>query len=316
MLFIIKNYQQLIMKRYTYIIILISILSVTKAYSCAICGCGGSNTYLGLLPDFKTKFIGIRYSHMYYKTMMTMDATQFSNNYYNTTELWGGINLGKKWKLMAFVPYKFNKQVDDDGITNNNGLGDITVLANYKLWNKVSVNGNKGISQQLWIGGGIKLPTGQFAVNVKDPATTVADINTQLGTGTTDFIFNALYNIRLGSWGINTTLNYKANTDKDGYKFGDKFTANSIGYYRITCKNSNYLSPNIGLMYENTAANTLSGTTIASTGGYLATGSAGIEFTIRKIGIGINAALPVSQNYADGQTKLKWRGNTHITFAL
>jgi len=303
------------MKRILYIILLV-ILITNNLKACDICGCGGSNTYLGLLPDFKTKFIGIRYNHQYYKTVMTGMPDQFSNNYYNTTEVWGGVNLGKKWKLLAFIPYKFNKQADDDGITNNSGLGDITVLANYKLWNKVTMKGNSGISQQLWIGGGIKIPTGKFAVDVKDPATTVADINSQLGTGTTDFIINTMYNVKFGNWGINTTLNYKANTDKDGYKFGDKFTANSIGYYRIVCKNGTYISPNIGVMYENTTANSLSGTNIASTGGYLATGSAGIELTIRKIGIGINAALPVSQNYADGQTNLKWRGNTHITLAL
>ena len=69
-------------------------------------------------------------------------------------------------------------------------------------------------------------------------------------------------------------------------------------------------------MYENTATNTLSGVSVASTVGYVATGSAGIEFTIKKVVFGINVALPISQNYADGQTSLNWRGNTHLTFAL
>ncbi|MEI6184097.1 MAG: hypothetical protein WCP65_01115 [Bacteroidota bacterium] len=303
------------MKRIIYIILLIIITS-NNINACEICGCGGSNTYLGLLPDFKTKFIGIRYNHQYYKTVMEMDKTQFSHNYYNTTEIWGGVNVGKKWKMLAFVPYKFNKQAGDDDTTYNSGFGDITVLANYKLWNKVSVNGNKGVSQQLWIGGGFKLPVGKFGVNAKDPATAIADINAQLGTGTIDFLFNVLYNVKFGNWGVNTTMNYKANTDNDGYKFGDKLSANSIGYYRIACKNGNYVSPNIGVMYENTATNTLSGVSVASTGGYLASGSAGVEWNIKKIAFGINAALPISQNYAQGQTTLSWKGNSHITVAL
>ena len=303
------------MKRILYIFLLI-IITTNSVKACDICGCGGGNTYLGLLPDFKTKFIGIRYSHMYYKTVMAGMPDQFSNNYYNTTEIWGGVNLGKRWKLLAFVPYKFNKQVGDDDTTYQSGIGDITILANYKLWNKLTIKGNKGISQQLWIGGGIKIPAGKFNANVKDPATTVADINSQLGTGTVDFLLNLMYNLKMDSWGINTTLNYKANTDKEGYKYGNKFTANSIGYYRIACNNGIYVSPNIGLMYENTAANTLSGTTIASTGGYLTTGSVGVELTIRKIAFGINGGFPISQNYADGQTNLKWKGNTHLTIAL
>jgi len=303
------------MKRILYILILV-IITTNTLHACEICGCGGSNTYLGLLPDFKTKFIGIRYSHSYYQTLMAMDKTQFSNNYYNTTEIWGGVNIGKKWKLLAFIPYKFNKQAGDDDTTYNNGLGDITVLANYKLWNKVSINGNKGISQQLWLGGGIKVPTGKFDFNPSDSTTTVAALNYQLGTGSIDFLFNVMYNVKFGNWGVNTTLNYKANTAKNGYKFGDKITANSIGYYRFATKNQTYIAPNIGLMYENTAENTKLPTTISSTGGYYATASAGVEFTIKKIGVGFSASLPFSQRYADGQTNLQWRGTTHLTFAL
>ena len=260
--------------------------------------------------------MGIRYHYMTYNTVMASDATQHSDNYYNTIDIWGGINLGTRWKVLAFIPYHINKQVDDDGTTNNNGLGDITVLANYKLWSKISVKGNTGISQQLWIGGGLKLATGKFDVNVKDPATTVADINAQLGTGTTDFIFNTMYNVRIGSWGINTTASYKANTANSGYKFGNHLMANVIGSYKIACKNGNNLLPNIGLMYENTDANSVNGANVASTGGYLATASAGVEYSTHKLTYGINAQLPVSQNYADGQTKLGWRTNAHITFAF
>ena len=303
------------MKRIIYIILFI-IITTNTINACEICGCGGSNTYLGLLPDFKTKFIGLRYNHQYFKTVMAMDKTQFSNNYYNTTEIWGGVNVGKKWKLLAFVPYKFNKQAGDDDTTYNSGLGDITVLANYKLWNKVSVNGNKGVSQQLWIGGGIKMPTGKFDFDSNDSTTTVAALNYQLGTGSIDFLFNVMYNVKFGNWGVNTTLNYKANIAKNGYKFGNKIIANSIGYYRFITKNGSYISPNIGLMYESTAESTKLPTTMSSTGGYYATASVGVEFTIKKITIGINAALPISQNYADGQTTLSWRGNSHITFAL
>ena len=303
------------MKHIIYIF-LFAFLTSNSIKACEICGCGGSNTYIGLLPDFKTKFIGIRYNHSYYKTEMAMDKTQFSNNYYNTTELWGGINIGKKWKLLAFVPYKFNKQAGDDDTTTNSGLGDITVLANYKLWNKISVNGNKGVSQQLWIGGGIKLPTGKFDFDQNDSTATIAQLNYQLGTGSIDFLFNIMYNVKFGNWGINSTLNYKANTDNKGYKFGDKITANSIGFYRFVTKNGNYISPNIGLMYESTAENTKLPTTMSHTSGYYATCSAGVEVNIKKITFGISAALPISQNYADGQTTLNWRGNTHLTFAL
>lgn len=311
-----KTIKQQIMKQNIIIILFILLFSTTNTKACEVCGCGGSNTYLGLLPDFKTKFIGVRYQYMNYNTVMEMDASQFSHNYYNTTELWGGVNIGRKWKILGFVPFHFNKQIDDDGITTNNGLGDITFLANYKLWDKISVKGNSGISQQLWIGGGIKLPTGKFDVDVKDPAITVADVNSQLGTGSFDFLWNVMYTVKMGNWGINSTINYKTNTDKEGYKFGNKFTANSIVYYKIPQKNRWSISPNAGLLYEHTAQNTLGGTAIDATGGYIANVLGGVEIGNHKISFGISAQLPFSQHNANGQTKLEWRGNGHITFAL
>jgi len=298
------------------LIILIFSLTAISSFACDICGCGGGNFYMGLLPRYKSKFIGLRYHYMDYNTQITGDATQYSRNYYNTVEMWGGINVGKHWQLLGFVPYHINKEVSDDGITNHNGIGDVTLLANYQLIHKITTGENKaGVDQQWWIGGGVKLPTGKFNADVKDPDITVADVNAQLGTGSVDFLLNTMYNVRLGKWGINTTVSYKINTPKNTYRFGDKFTANSIGYYTIRCKKTTLL-PNVGVMYENTAANVLDKQKVASTGGYYATASAGLEASFSKLAIGINAQAPFSENYADGQTKLQWRGNVHVTFTL
>ena len=52
------------------------------------------------------------------------------------------------------------------------------------------------------------------------------------------------------------------------------------------------------------------------TGGYLALASAGVEVTKGKITVGGNLQVPVTQNFANGQTNSKLRGMLHITFAL
>src|SRR5215475_8536802 len=106
-----------------YLVVFLTISSSTMA--CDICGCGGGNFYMGLLPNFKSKFIGVRYHYSQYHTVLANDQTQFSHNYYNAVELWGGWNIGKKWQVLAFVPYYFNRQADDDGVTYKNGLGDV-----------------------------------------------------------------------------------------------------------------------------------------------------------------------------------------------
>ena len=298
------------------LILIIFLFSVSVSFGCDICGCGGGNFYLGLLPGFRSKFIGVRYQYMQFNTQLKDDPTQFSHNYYNTTEIWGGINVSSKIQMLAFVPYHINKQIDDDGTTASNGLGDITVLANYQLLHTIKTSENTaGVEQRLWIGGGVKMPTGKFNADVKDPNTTIADVNAQLGTGSVDFLLNSMYNVRLGKWGINNTVSYKENTAKNTYRFGNKFTANTIGYYRLKLKQTNVL-PNVGIMYENTAHNKLEGAEVAATGGYITTASLGAEVNMKNVTFGATAHTPFSQNYAEGQTKLSWRSTIHVTFTL
>ncbi len=291
--------------------------SCYNAYSCDICGCGGGNFYMGLLPNFNNKFIGIRYHYIQFYTKLASDASQFSHNYYNTAEVWGGWNIGKKFQLLGFVPYYYNKQADDDGVSYKSGLGDITLMMNYQLLHTRSMNKhNKNVEQFLWFGAGVKLPTGTFKVNPNDPATTLADINAQIGTGSTDFLMNALYNVRVGFFGVSTSLNYKIGTTNSAdYKFGNKLTANSIAYYRFRTHGIAII-PNAGLMYEHTDVNLLSKEKVQYTGSYAVSSIAGIEVAIKKISVGISAQAPFAQNFAEHQTKMQFRGMAHVTLAL
>lgn len=300
-----------------FILFILLVIISFNSFACSICGCGGGNLYFGLLPNFKNRFIGVRYHYAEYHTQLANDPTQFSTNHYNSTEIWGGFNIGKKFKVFGFIPYYSNKQVDDDGTTYKNGLGDITLIAQYKLLDIVrNASGNKVLQQQLWVGGGIKLPTGSFNVNVKDTSTTIADINAQLGTGSIDFLLNGLYTISVGNIGVNTSATYKINTlNNDNYKYGNKFTANCIAYYKIAA-NKNTISPNLGVGYESVTGNMLNGTKVQYTGSHVTTALAGIEFSFTKIGLGLNAQIPMEQNFAEGQTKLRCKAMAHITFSL
>lgn len=299
------------------LILLITISVTASAGACPICGCGGGNVYFGLFPNFKSKFIGLRYNYAGYHTQLANDETQFSTNHYNSTEIWGGFNVGRKFKVLAFIPYYSNKQIDDDGTTYKNGLGDITLMGQYLLWDDIkTINAGKAVQQQFWIGGGVKLATGSFNIDPKDSATTVADINAQLGTGSTDFLLNVLYSISAGNFGVSTSATYKINTlNKDQYKYGDKFSTNCIAYYRIAVK-KNSISPNLGVEYESVSGNSLDSKKVQYTGSHLNTAIAGVELGFNKIALGLNAQIPMEQNFAEGQTKLKFKAMAHITFSL
>jgi hypothetical protein len=305
------------MKKALVLILVFVFVIVAAGMSCPICGCGGGNVYLGLLPDFKYQFIGLRFHTTQYHTQLIGDPSQYSTNDYHTIELWGGIRLGKKFQLLAFVPYYLNRQVDDDGTSYTHGLGDITVLGQYRIFSSSNhLSPRKSIIQQLWIGGGIKLPTGPFNANVLDSNTTVADINAQIGTGSVDFLINGTYSLNIRNFGVSLTANYKVNTiNMDHYKYGNKFQSNLIGFYQFSGMKVTK-TPNLGLGYENVAINQLEGKGVPYTGSRILTAIAGVEFSAGKIGLGINGQLPLAQNFAEGQTKMRFNAMMHITYQL
>ncbi len=218
--------------------------------------------------------------------------------------------------MLAFVPYNINHQKSDEGVADLKGLSDIVLLTNYKLLDINSVNSNnKIISQQLWIGGGIKLPTGKFEIEKNDPD--IASVaNRQLGSGSVDFLLNTMYNVRVNKLGINTSAAYKINSvNKEDYKFGNKLSASSFVYYAVAVSKT-MISPNLGLLYEHTEGSELQNNKIDLTGGSLLQGSIGTEISFNKITVGFNTQLPLAQNFAENQTKAKIKGMVHISFVF
>jgi hypothetical protein len=190
-------------------------------------------------------------------------------------------------------------------------------MGQYQVFQSKSFLGNhKMVNQQLWLGGGIKLPTGPFNINMQDSTTTVADINAQIGTGSVDFLLNGMYNLNIRNFGVSASVTYKINTINDEhYKYGNKFTSNLIAYYHFS-KKSVILTPNAGIGFENVAINELEGKNVQYTGSQVMTAIAGLELNINRINFGVNTQLPLSQNFAEGQTRLKMGAMMHITYEL
>jgi len=304
------------MKKFFSVILMTIVISFSKIDACDICGCGVGNYYIGILPQFNHQFFGLRYHVSGYSTRLASDPTQFSRDFYQTIEWWGGWNLGKKIQLLTFVPYNFNHQNSDDGVSSKKGLGDIIFLANYKVFDIRSVSGNDMVcSQQFWLGGGVKLPTGKFDVEPSTPDM-AAMANGQLGSGSTDFLLNAMYNIRINQFGVNSTATYKINSaNKDQFKFGDKAAITSFAYYSIPISKT-VISPNVGLLYEHSKQSELQNIKIDLTGGSILNSAFGVEFGFNRISVGFNVQVPLTQNFAENQTKEKAKGMVHISIAI
>lgn len=281
--------------------------------ACDICGCSAGNYFIGPFPQFKKHFFGVRYSFREYNSMVANDKLQFSHDFYQTAELWGGYNISKKWQIMGFVPYNINKQHSDDGLNTNNGIGDITLLANYKVFDKRNrLTHRNRISQQLLLGAGIKLPTGKFAA---DPEEILPDANNQPGSGSLDWVINALYTYHINDWGLNTSVTYKINTSADNFHFGNRLSSSVFVFHSFDAGKA-VINPNAGVLYDKFAANKLNKEKVDDTGGHLLLGSLGTEVNFSKIALGCNLQLPLQQNISENQTEAKCRGMAHITFTF
>ncbi len=302
-----------------YIIALLIILSPCLTYACDICGCGVGNSYIGILPDFQKHVFGVRYRYSSMLTHVGVDgmATYLTTKErYNTVEVWGGWNISNNVRVMAAVPYNVNERTNGGVTKAKDGLGDITVSGYYQLLNSKHTVSNHLLVQSLWMGGGVKLSSGKY--NPLDKGATTENANLfQLGTGSTDFLMSATYDIRLQDAGINVTSSYKMNTtNRYGYQYGNKFNINSQAYYKFRIKKKWLLAPNAGVQYETAATDDDKGFNVTVSGGNLLLGTVGVETAFRKLAIGANFQTPLSQNLASGIVKAGNRLMVHVSMAL
>jgi hypothetical protein len=295
----------------TRIILLLLLLSSQTTTACDICGCGVGSYYIGLLPDFKQRFAGLRYQ---YKTMRSHLGPGGSASYlttdetYQTAELWGGWNIGRKFRVLGFVPLNFSERSNQGISKSKTGLGDIAVTGYYQVFNKMNV-----VAHSLWIGGGVKLPTGKYEPAERKENEDSPN-NFQLGTASVDFTLNAMYDIRLGDVGLNTNISYKLNTrNKYDYQYGNKFSANLLAYYKLRPLKALSISPNAGILYE-TADKDIEQVRVDVSGGYTLMGTAGVELSFKQYAIGGNFQPVLSQELAGMKVKAGNRAMVHLTY--
>jgi hypothetical protein len=295
--------------------VLLSLLITAPAKACDICGCGAGSTYLGILPDFNTRIIGLRYR---YNNVLTHVGPNGTSSYlttsesYHTAELWGGWNLGKKFRVMASVPFSYNTKVSAEEQSSKSGIGDAGVQAFYHPLSLKHTLGSRLLIQELWIGGGVKLPTGKYEPNDRETSGQSANLF-QLGTGSFDFLAMAMYDVRLQDAGLNISASYKLNTTNQyDYNYGNKLSTNAQLYYKFNIKRVLTLSPNAGAGYEHSANDLDEEYKVYNSGGYVLFGTVGAELNYKKFAAGGNWQPVLSQQLAMGVVKPRNKMMLHV----
>jgi hypothetical protein len=293
------------------ILFVLFIFFIKYSFACDICGCNSGNYFIGPFPQFKSHIVGLRYSFQRFNTVLNSDNTQFSNDFYQTMELMAGTRINNQWQLLAFAPYNIYNSKSDDGIKKNNGFGDITFIGNYNLINSKTLNSDTlTIFQQLWIGGGVKLPTGKYSI---DTSELISSANMQVGTGSLDFLINAIYSLQIDNWGLNINSNYKVNQSANDFRFGNRFSTSTF-VFRTFNIDKVKISPNIGLLYEFSESNLKDNNKIRDTGGSDLLLAIGFELRFKSISVGSNIQLPIYSDLSSGQTDAKIRAMCNLSF--
>jgi hypothetical protein len=285
----------------------------TQVLACDICGCGVGSYYFGIMPQFQKNFIGFRHRYSSFDSHLGYNPIFRTQEHFNITEFWGRYYIGKKWQVLAFVPYAYNIQQTKTKTNYLQGLTDISLLANYPIF--VTQNKEKKFQHNFRAGIGIKLPTGKYRYqeNVIDE---VANPNFQLGTGSTDFMLNVSYIVRYKKAGISSDLTYKINTkNSQNYQFGNRLSGNIAFFYLQKLNNQIAVMPNIGIYFENSGLDKRNNQKINETGGYFWANSLGMEvYFLKKFSVGFNYQNPFFQDLAFGQIKGNQRWIAQMSF--
>lgn len=263
--------------------------------ACNVCACSSMGNSLGILPQFRSHFIGLRQTNRTYRsshpgTYINPEGFTMQNHYYNT-ELWGRYSPFKRIQMFGFIPFntylKYEKGVD----ARLQGLGDPSLIANYVLLNTPdSAGGN--FKHALLLGGGVKLGLGAY-----NP---LNEAGFQLGSGSHDALLNASYTLRYNNTGFLSEGFFRINgRNSAGYAYGDKLTGSARLFVLKRYGKMSFL-PWAGAVFEHSAADRLKGKLQAYTGGNIQYASLGCDVFAGKFQLGCNTQIPLTQNLGGG----------------
>ena len=277
-----------------------------SANACDICGGGTGNYNPFLFPNLSKTYVGLNFLNRSFHTHN--DDGSVTRTHYNSFLISGQYSVNPKLQILAFVPYNYNKLERSNEINKSNGIGDVTLLANYKLWEAMGTQ----VNHSVMVGGGVKLATGTYT---KPKTEDINERNFQLGSGSTDYILNGNYRLAYRQWILNAIGSYKYNTaNKEGYRFGDVLTVGGTLAYR---KNYERISvaPYIQVINENQMKDADKHVLQEHSGGSFLYTGAGLDVSASRITVGVNYQF-AAKNISEGELNASPRFTTRISFTL
>lgn len=274
-----------------------------SAMSCDLC-----NLYLGLNPQYNNNQVGVRFrfrqaaglhshEHTGSSTVPHTHTSMYVTDRYLSTEVYARVYLNPKWVVFATLPYAVNSQAMEGSETSVlTGLGDMPLLVQRQLFNRPRTD-SSAFGQRMFIGAGVKLPTGRFDLDAND------DPHIQPGTGSWDGLIAASYLAQWKKWGLATDLNFRISTaNKYDYRFANRMNGTLSLFYGLQSGKWTFM-PSLGGYLEAGGRDLSDHVFLQSSGGWSAFATGGLEVYRGRCNWVANAQLPVVQGL-NGQQPL------------
>lgn len=209
----------------------------------------------------------------------------------------------EKFALIGIAPY-LDKTLKMGGVERgDNGLGDVTLLGRYQVfqWDR-----QPGETLRAQVLGGLKFPTGE-----DDERDSLGRLPQplQLGSGSYDPIVAGVFTWQRLRWQADFDVVYKINTEANDVRFGNTLAHDAAFQYRLlpwTLPEQGVPHFVYGVLELNAIwaeRSELGGREIGASGGYTLFVSPGLQYVARRWIAEISVQLPVVQELNGGQLK-------------
>lgn len=296
------------MKKTTYLFLMVICLPL-RSMACDACGGSLGAGFYGILPQFQSHFIGMRYSVSFFDASIVYNSQFLDDVYaedtYQTIDIMGRYSFNRKWQIVGNIPVVSNLssvQSNDNRIT---GIGDPRLMAYYRLLNTAEKSAAKW-QHAILLGAGVKFPLGEFKEReLGEEEEGFINENVQVGTGSLDYLFSAIHTTKFENTGIRLETVYKVNGRNElDYRFGNQFNiaANLFQWMKI---GKSILMPNAGLYYESGKEHMDGSIIPLNTGGNATFGVLQMQWYVQNIIIDAMYMRPLHQDYnTDKQTSI------------
>jgi hypothetical protein len=290
-------------------IVLVFTLFCCEIKACDVCGSNFSYQGLGLLNDYNSNLISLRFNLSdFYSSNGNSKDLQDS---YMSMDIVGSYSISERIKLISVIPYLVNIRTIDQQHHRINGFGDVQFVCSVTLLDKLNIGNNWILYLETGIG--MSIPTGKYNSKLHD---LYLPENFNLGKGTHGILFQPQLALTYKNMDLSVSYNYnKGISSNNTFKFADQMAMQTFVSYTYNLGVNSSIIPFAGIQKEYAGKDRYAnGNFVEYSGVKASLFSLGVNSKFKTMMLGIKYSNPISQKYAAGQSILSHKVNVQFYY--